>query len=516
MNSPRIEVPGLSLEVVARGSRAQEQSFEADFDLIEPASPTGLGELTELEAGDLAEFRRRWRFRPIDDIQEHQQDETTADPPGRDVLLARHPAGRLVVVEACILLKLNRRADIASLRKRYLKLEPLTFGKGLYEAYVRLAGASLEEALQKELEAAKETEGVVFAEPSILYRSDRQPREEKLAAPLSGMPHVFNLDVDRSQEAALGQWHWGQISLRPAWEAGNKSRGKGKRVGVIDLGFGPDDQMGKVAWAAVIDLQGEAERRSQADLPLNDHGVSCAALVAAPVDDIAVHGAVPEAELILVALDTGKIVGAKVLGKAITLCALGNPEWGVEGADVISCSLGLSDASWGSSKVVREAINAAAEQGRNGFGTLVVWAAFNRERRIPRFSIEAYRPLICVSVSDRNDELYESGYGNGLDLLAPGRSLSVLGWSAADGRRLASKTGSSLAAPCVAGVIALVLAANESLTAKQVAEIIQRNCDRSDGTDKWQERRGWGRLNALKAVTAAAALKPQKESDLAA
>lgn len=509
MNSPRIKVPGLSLEVVARGTRAQEQPFEADFNLIEHASPTGLGALTELEARDLAEFRKaRWRFRTIGDMQAEQQDERNADPPGDAFLLARHPAGRLVVVEACILLKLSRRADIASLRKRYLKLEPLTFGKGLYEACVRLDGATLEEALQREIDAARVTQGVIFVEPSILYRSDRQSREEELVGAVPEMPHDFNLDIDQGQEDALDQWHWGKISLRLAWQAGSKSLGEGRRVGVIDLGFGPDDQMGKVAWSAVIDLQGKAERRLKEDLPLNDHGVSCAALVAAPVDDIAVHGAAPEAELILVALDTGKIVGAKILGKAITLCALGNPEWGVEGADVISCSLGLSNASWGTSRVVREAINAAVEQGRQGLGTPVVWAAFNRERRIPRSSVEAYGPLICVSASDGEDNLYESGYGNGLDLLAPGSSLAVLGWSAADGRRLAFKTGSSLAAPCVAGVAALVLATNDALTAQQVADIIQQKCDRSDGIDEWRERRGWGRLNALNAVTAAAALVP--------
>jgi hypothetical protein len=509
MEPYRIEAAGLSLEVVARGVRDQLQPSEADLAALRLATPESLGELTKREARDLEAFQRaRWRFRAVQDVQAANQEQSNDDTPGQSFLLARHPAKRLVVLESCILLKLDRSANIPQLRRRYRELKKLDFGEGLYEAYVRLEGSSLQEALQRELDAAKATKGVVFVEPSIFYHFDRQPTEEKLAMAFPAEAQA----VEPSEETALGQWHWDQIDLFDAWATEGASRGNGKRVGVIDLGFGPDDQMGKVAWGAVIDLQGKAEPCPQANLPLNDHGVSCAALVAAPVDGVAVHGAAPESELILIALDTGKIVGAKILGKAITLCALGGQEWG-EGADVISCSLGLSDASWGNSQVVHEAINVAVTKGRNLRGTPVVWALFNRERLIPRNAVEAYEPLISVSASDRDDQLHNSGFGKGLDLLAPGQSLSVLGWSAANGRRLASKTGSSMAAPCVAGVVALVLAAADSLTAQQVEKIIQRTCDRRDGIAGWRQRRGWGRLNARRAVEVAVQVRNGADLD---
>ena len=66
------------------------------------------------------------------------------------------------------------------------------------------------------------------------------------------------------------------------------------------------------------------------------------------------------------------------------------------------------------------------------------------------------------------------------------------------------QTGASFAAPCVAGVAALVIAVNPSLSWQEVIDAITKSsCDPDLQNKQWDPKIGWGRLNALRAVQAA-------------
>jgi subtilisin family serine protease len=62
-------------------------------------------------------------------------------------------------------------------------------------------------------------------------------------------------------------------------------------------------------------------------------------------------------------------------------------------------------------------------------------------------------------------------------------------------------SGTSFAAPEVAGAAALVWAANPSLNSRQVADVLKR----SASGDAWSPEFGWGRLDAAAAVQLAQA-----------
>jgi subtilisin family serine protease len=492
----------LDLKAVGVGARPSPAGAGEVFG-EDPAVPVEI-ELTERERRDFNAFRSAgYDFLSIRDVRAKSAERLNEGTPGLVGLLARHPAGSLVFLEPSLFVKLAPGVSIEDRRERYAKVQKLDFGENLYEVHVRLEGRRLQDALLAELRQLQAEIGsgqVVFAEPSILYHLDRQ---------LS-----FTLPP-AAEEAGTEeyQWHWKKIGLEDAWGAGKRSDGGGTRVAVIDFGFDSNDQLRKVAWCAEVYADGSRKFRDAADLPKDDHGIACAALIGAPRDSSGVYGAAPGCELILVVLNTGRIAGAKALAAAISLCALGDEKSGALGAHVISCSLGCIDYGM-EGAALRTAID-GARGGRNKLGTPVVWATYNDVREIDPNELEAYDSLICVSASDSADTLYQSAYGKGMDLIAPGENLRVLNWHES-GWKVAVSGGASLAAPCVAGVAALVLATNDSLTAQQVAEIIQDKCNRSDGVNEWRERRGWGRLNALEAVTAADALNPKKESDLAA
>ena len=62
--------------------------------------------------------------------------------------------------------------------------------------------------------------------------------------------------------------------------------------------------------------------------------------------------------------------------------------------------------------------------------------------------------------------------------------------------------GTSLSAPIVAGVAALVISVNPRLTGAQVQDILKTSAD-DLGAPGWDPSYGWGRVNAYKAVLAA-------------
>jgi subtilisin family serine protease len=106
--------------------------------------------------------------------------------------------------------------------------------------------------------------------------------------------------------------------------------------------------------------------------------------------------------------------------------------------------------------------------------------------------------IITVGATDSQDVLfYYSNRGNNLDLVAPGNNTTTL-----IGGLYGGGGGTSFASPVVAGVAALVLSVNPSLTAGEVTDVLKQNAD-DLGNVGWDTMYGSGRVNAAKAVLAA-------------
>lgn len=416
-----------------------------------------------------------------------------------------------MILQARIVLKLASNASLPSIERRlakYFKVKKLDIGDNLFEAQLHLPDGDLQGAVQRELEDLLSGPGtnddIVFAEPSLLYHIARplQPVQEDLSARPAWLTRLL---IDFYQLDPSLQWHWKQVDLEDAWRIG-KTFGKDTRVGVIDLGFDVNnDQInttGKIAWSAYLNQNGDLIAGTS--IPVDEHGTSCAGLVGAARDHTGVNGAAPECKLILVALPPHGVATQVAVARAVKLCAEGHA--GQAGADVISCSLGIEDSSWELSKPLQDEIDFALENGRNGLGVPIVWAVFNADKQIAAQSLEAYHPLLCVAQSNRSDVRIDSGYGDGLDLLAPGQGVPVMVWDPS-GWRVEKRSGSSLAAPCVAGVAALVLSVHSSLSAEQVAKVLSLSCNPQVSPKNWDPLVGWGRLNAKNAMELALKVK---------
>ncbi|MFJ7181119.1 S8 family serine peptidase [Streptomyces massasporeus] len=149
-----------------------------------------------------------------------------------------------------------------------------------------------------------------------------------------------------------------------------------------------------------------------------------------------------------------------------------------EAADVINMSLGGPGSC---DSGTQSAINAAV-----GRGTTVVVAAGNDDDNAAYHNPANCRNVITVAASDRQgNRAHYSNYGGTVDITAPGGETAV----SADGilstlntgtRSVGSETyaayqGTSMAAPHIAGLAALMLDADPSLTPAQIESKIKSN-----------------------------------------
>jgi subtilisin family serine protease len=107
--------------------------------------------------------------------------------------------------------------------------------------------------------------------------------------------------------------------------------------------------------------------------------------------------------------------------------------------------------------------------------------------------------VLTVSATDNNDLLCSfSNTGSNIDIAAPGSGIPSTG----SGGSYVTAGGTSLSAPVVAGVAALVISVNPNLTGIQVRSLLEQTAD-DLGSSGWDPQFGYGRVNAYKAVIAA-------------
>lgn len=199
------------------------------------------------------------------------------------------------------------------------------------------------------------------------------------------------------------------------------------------------------------------------------HGTHVAGIIAAQANDRDVIGVAQSRILVSKVLDSwgsgyGSWIAAGIVG-----CVN-------KGARIINMSLG-SGAEYGPDPLIRDAVNYAISK------NVIVVAAAGNDSGDPVGYPAALPGVIGVASSDRNDRLSSfSNVGPEIDYIAPGSDILSL----KNGGGVVSYSGTSMATPHVAGVIALSLATGNPVGV--------------DNIGLAPEQQGAGRVNALKTV----------------
>jgi len=353
---------------------------------------------------------------------------------------------------------------------------------------------------------------VVYAEPVMeISLDDPAVSPLRRAVRTGARSDAYPNDPEFSEQWALnntgkqGGKENADISALKAWE---KTQGSGEIVvAVLDTGVDYthpdltenmwirpekvppyyDDELG-----AVDDVHGfDAETNTPDPMDDNGHGTHVAGIIGAEGDN---------GEGIAGINWKVKILPLKFLGRG----GFGSTKNAIEAINYAidrkknGVNIRVINASWGStqrSRALEDAIRAAGDA-----GILFVAAAGNNgtdNDRSPHYpSNYDLQNVISVAALDRNDNLANfSNFGlKTVHIAAPGREI-LSTWL---GNVYREASGTSMAAPQVAGVAALILAAEPDLTLPELRKRLLKSVDKIDGLK--DKIASGGRVNAAAAL----------------
>ena len=343
--------------------------------------------------------------------------------------------------------------------------------------------------------------------------------------PLSATDKKEEVSIESNDPFYSTSGSWGQ-SYDDLWwlkrvradQAWTYTRGAGATVAVIDTGLDythPDiaanlwTNPGEIAGNGIDDdgdgfiddvhgwdyVNGDNDPRDD-----HGHGTHVSGIIAAAADNaLGIAGVAPESKIIPI-----KVLGATGSGFVTDVIAAIRYAANL-GAQVINLSLGILKSFL--SKSLKSSFESAVSYAKNK-GTIVVAAAGNSNANVANNYPGGIKDVIAVGATDPNNQrAWFSNFGLLLDFVAPG--VDVLSLKAAGVSFGASSvvdpdyvraTGTSMASPVVAGVVALLRAQNPAITYNQILDKLKRSAI-DLGPAGFDTNYGWGLVDAFGALT---------------
>ncbi len=313
--------------------------------------------------------------------------------------------------------------------------------------------------------------------------------EARVAKALAANPHIRFAEPDMVVELEsvtandpyfANAWH---LPLMGAPEAWLTTRGDAVLVAILDTGVDLDhpDLVSRVqaGWNSTL-AGGDS-------LDINGHGTMVAGVVAAEADNLQGVASIAPHALIMPVRVTNAADGWAYwsdIARGLT--------WAADnGARVANISYDVSSSA---------SVSSAARYMKSKGGMVVV--AAGNSGADPGYSENV--DLLSVSATTSSElKASWSSFGYYVDLAAPGASI----WTTKNGGGYGAASGTSFASPATAAVVALVMAANDTLGPDDVEQILKATAiDLGDAG--WDANYGYGRVDARAAVDLAIATIP--------
>lgn len=222
-----------------------------------------------------------------------------------------------------------------------------------------------------------------------------------------------------------------------------------------------------------------------------DHGTAVAGTAAAQTNnEIGVASVCPRCRLMLI--QRGTVTTADLTAQAIDYATS-------MGADVLNMSFSLSTVT----DAVRVAVERAASDGRDSLGIPITVAVQQKPAKYdfcdPTRYLAALESVISVGATTRSDQRRDEGTGACLDLVAPGETI----WTTDAGGLYDNPSGTSYAAPIVAGAAGLLISRRTDLSREDVYTCLTQSAEMvgsSSYPDHHNDEFGFGLVDAAGAL----------------
>ena len=430
------------------------------------------------------------------------------------------PSGKKIAVTNYFFVKLKKDSDIKILKNfvSQHKLELVGQNKFMPLWYVVSVTSSSRHSLDMS-NVFYESGLFDQSHPDFIFSTEAAySSDSRSNAPLSNDPNFID------------QWHLSKINAPSAWGI---TSGSGIKIAVLDEGIelNHPDLVNNLS-----PLSFDATNGTSPSAVSGPHGTACAGIaVSTSNNGLGGSGVAPESELMSISI---------VFNISSLMKFADGINWAWQnGADVISNSWIAGATPVG---VIEDAIFNANTQGRGGLGTVVVFATGNFNAGV-NYPASTSQNILAVGATSPCDERknpnscdgetnWGSNFGVTLDVVAPGVLMSTTDLQGdvqnpvncfgpgdynpnfdcpsnidyPNYNYTKFFNGTSSATPVVAGVAALVLAANPALSAAQAIDVVEQSSqkvgaysynsvsDRPNGT--WNDEMGYGQVDAYQAV----------------
>lgn len=319
-----------------------------------------------------------------------------------------------------------------------------------------------------------------FVDLGILSNIVEECSNDSFFDQLWGLKNSFNPNFD--------------INACQAWDI---SEGDDVIVAVIDTGIDLDHSD---LISNIHSISYDTDTNTNFSNVYFDHGTHVAGTISAiKNNNFQVVGVAPKSKLMSISNSFNFFQGDIQRANGI------NWAW-MNGAEIIN-------NSWSGgvfSEPIFDAINNALLYGRNNLGTIVVCSSGNNGGNIGFPANIDLDNILSVGAINSNGYRWNfSNYGNKLDVVAPGSEIL----STLPNDEIGYLSGTSMSAPHVSGIAALILSTNPCLTGKEVNDIIEKtaqkvgsynyNYQANRNNGRWNNEMGYGLVDAHAAVVKA-------------
>jgi len=482
-----------------------------------PLSPAGLDVLLNIKDRETAEFIPQYNIRVLRTERRDRAIETLSREPAVDFATpvfrqSRESEDLLLVTNQFIVQFLPdvSLAEIEEYNARFSVeiVRALTYAPNTYVLRAP-SGTGGQNAL--DLANTYFLSGLtLFSHPDFVTRKHFRAVAERARPARSRSASV------RRGEFSSQQWHLDMAKITDAWGI---TRGDPNIVVAI-LDDGVDTAHPELAGKCIWQFDYESHvSDAKPKLSSDKHGTACAGVAVAA--GVKASGSAPGCKLIVVRTPSNLGVSdeAKMFQDAVD-----------NGADVISCSWGPGDGTGSVDPLpdaTRVAIHYCQTNGRGGKGTSVCWAAGNGNELVSNDGYASNSEVMAIAATTSNDtKAWYSDFGPEICICAPssgdtssgekgifttdrlgaeGYNPGTVAKGDAAGSYYNAFGGTSSATPLVAGVVGLMLSANQALTPSEIREILESTADKVGASSDYDTNGhsqffGFGRVNALAAV----------------